>query len=49
MIEIKDIQKRIKDIKIYNDMDLLKRYAKEVVLYKKDNQFLQKLIRNSII
>lgn len=30
----------LKDIKIYNDMDLLKRYAKEVVLYKKDNQFI---------
>lgn len=30
----------LKDIKIYNDMDLLKRYAKEVVLYKKDNRFV---------
>ena len=30
----------LKDIKIYNDMDLLKRYAKEVVLYKKDNRFI---------
>ncbi len=30
----------LKDIKIYNDMDLLKRYAKEVVLYKKDGRFV---------
>ena len=30
----------LKDIKIYSDMDLLKRYAKEVVLYKKDGRFV---------
>ncbi len=30
----------LKDIKIYNDMDLLKRYAHEVVLYKKENRFV---------
>lgn len=30
----------LKDIKIYNDMDLLKRYAKEVVLYKRDGEFI---------
>lgn len=30
----------LKDIKIYNDMDLLKRYANEVVLYKKENRFI---------
>lgn len=30
----------LKDMKIYNDMDLLKRYAKEVVLYKKDGRFI---------
>lgn len=30
----------LKDIKIYNDMDLLKRYADEVVLYKKENRFV---------
>ncbi len=30
----------LKDIKIYNDMDLLKRYAKEVVLYKRDDKFI---------
>lgn len=30
----------LKDIKIYNDMDLLKRYANEVVLYKKENRFV---------
>lgn len=28
------------DITIYNDLDLLKRYAKEVVLYNKDGRFL---------
>lgn len=28
------------DINIYNDLDLLKRYAKEVVLYNKDGRFL---------
>ena len=27
------------DIEIYRDIDLLKRYAKEVVLYKKDDRF----------
>ena len=30
----------LKDIKIYSDMDLLKRYAKEVVLYKRDGKFI---------
>ena len=30
----------LKDIKIYSDMELLKRYAHEVVLYKKDNRFV---------
>jgi len=30
----------LRDIKIYSDMDLLKRYAKEVVLYKRDNEFV---------
>ncbi len=30
----------LKDMKIYNDMDLLKRYAKEVVLYKRDGKFI---------
>lgn len=30
----------LKDMQIYNDMDLLKRYAKEVVLYKKDGRFI---------
>ena len=30
----------LKDINIYNDMDLLKRYAKEVVLYKRDGKFI---------
>ena len=30
----------LRDIKIYSDMDLLKRYAKEVVLYKKDGLFI---------
>ena len=29
----------LRDIKIYSDMDLLKRYAKEVVLYKRDGLF----------
>lgn len=28
------------DIEIYKDLDLLKRYAKEVVLYKKDDRFV---------
>ena len=31
---------RLRDIKIYSDMDLLKRYAKEVVLYKRDGEFV---------
>ena len=30
----------LKDIKIYSDMDLLKRYAKEVVLYKRDDKYI---------
>ena len=30
----------LKSIEIYNDMDLLKRYAKEVVLYKRDGKFI---------
>lgn len=30
----------LKDIKIYSDMDLLKRYAKEVVLYRRDGEFV---------
>lgn len=30
----------LRDIKIYSDMDLLKRYAKEVVLYKRDGEFV---------
>ncbi len=30
----------LKDIKIYSDMDLLKRYAHEVVLYKKEGRFI---------
>ncbi len=30
----------LKDMKIYSDMDLLKRYAKEVVLYKCDGRFV---------
>lgn len=30
----------LKDIKIYSDMDLLKRYAHEVVLYKKEGRFV---------
>ncbi len=30
----------LKDIQIYSDMDLLKRYAKPVVLYKDDNRFV---------
>ncbi len=29
----------LRDIKLYSDMDLLKRYAKEVILYKRDNLF----------
>ena len=30
----------LKDIKIYSDMDLLKRYAHQVVLYKKEGKFI---------
>ena len=30
----------LRDVKVYNDLDLLKRYAPEVVLYKKDNRFI---------
>ena len=30
----------LKDINIYSDMDLLKRFAKEVVLYKRDGKFI---------
>ncbi len=30
----------LKDMQIYRDMDLLKRYAKEVVLYKRDGRFI---------
>ena len=30
----------LKDMNIYKDMDLLKRYAKEVVLYKRDGEFV---------
>ena len=30
----------LRDIKIYSDMDLLKRYAKEVILYKRDGEFI---------
>ena len=30
----------LKDIKIYSDMDLLKRYASQVVLYKRDGRFV---------
>ena len=30
----------LKDIKIYSDMDLLKRYAKEVVLYNRNGKFI---------
>ena len=30
----------LKDMKIYSDMDLLKRYAKEVTLYKRDGKFV---------
>ena len=30
----------LRDIQIYSDMDLLKRYAKEVTLYKRDNEFV---------
>ena len=32
--------KMLTDINIYKDMDLLKRYAKEVVLFKKNEQFV---------
>ena len=30
----------LKDMAVYKDMDLLKRYAKEVVLYKRDGKFI---------
>ncbi len=30
----------LRDIKIYSDMELLRRYAKEVVLYKRDDSFI---------
>ena len=30
----------LRDIKIYSDMDLLKRYAKEVTLYQRDGEFI---------
>ena len=30
----------LKDIKIYSDMELLKRYANPVVLYKRDDRFI---------
>ena len=30
----------LRDINIYSDMDLMKRYAKEVVLYKRDGEFV---------
>ncbi len=30
----------LRDIKIYSDMDLLKRFAKEVTLYKRDGEFV---------
>ena len=30
----------LKDMMVYRDMDLLKRYAKEVVLYKRDGKFI---------
>ena len=32
--------KFLRDMNVYKDMDLLKRYAKEVVLYKKDGEFV---------
>lgn len=35
----------LKDISIYRDMALLKRYAKEVVLYKKDGEFVLQKVR----
>ena len=36
--------KQLMDIDLYKDMDLLKRYANQVVLYKKENEFvLQKV------
>ena len=31
---------QLMDIELYRDMDLLKRYCKKVVFYKKDNQFV---------
>jgi len=35
----------LKDISIYKDMNLLKRYAKEVVLYKKNGEFVLQSIK----
>lgn len=32
--------KMLLDIEIYNDLDLMKRYAKEIVLYNKDGRYL---------
>ena len=32
--------KQLMDIELYKDMDLLKRYAKQVILYKKGNEFV---------
>lgn len=37
--------KMLMDISIYKDMDLLKRYAKEVVLYKKNNDFVLQSVK----
>ena len=39
----------LRDINIYSDMDLLKRYAKEVVLYKKDGEFVLQNKRGLLI
>ncbi len=38
----------LKDINIYNDQDLLKRFATKVVLYRKDNRFILQSISNFI-
>ena len=35
----------LRDITIYRDMDLLKRYAKEVVLFKKDGEFVLQSVK----
>lgn len=32
--------KQLMDIELYKDMDLLKRYAKQVIMYKKNNEFV---------